>query len=241
MRNVDREGQPSRGYGFVEFTSHAHALAALRWTNNNPALSAEAAQGGSKVASRSRDPLEWPRLIVEFAVENRSKLQMQEKRKETAEKRKEQRKLIMGGEESKGQDSTKKLSRGQKQREKRRLERSAGDESGGASNAQDEKTAKASKRPRAQVLAPSEAMGGNAGGRAMGGRAREAEEEEMLSGEVGSRKPKVKRRKADPEDDLAKIIKDYKSKLFGGPPGSDSGGAAKQSSKFQETSARWFE
>jgi nucleolar protein 4 len=74
IRNLDKPGQPSRGYGFVDFASHAHALAALRWTNNNPALSFEAAQGGE--AARKKDQADQPRLIVEFGVENRSKLQV---------------------------------------------------------------------------------------------------------------------------------------------------------------------
>ncbi|RIA89613.1 hypothetical protein C1645_771894 [Glomus cerebriforme] len=43
----------SKGYGFLEFTQHAHALAALRFLNNNPELFGEK-----------------KRLIVEFAVEN---------------------------------------------------------------------------------------------------------------------------------------------------------------------------
>ncbi|CAI2165429.1 778_t:CDS:2 [Funneliformis geosporum] len=43
----------SKGYGFLEFTQHAHALAALRHLNNNPELFGEK-----------------KRLIVEFAVEN---------------------------------------------------------------------------------------------------------------------------------------------------------------------------
>ncbi|GBB93981.1 hypothetical protein RclHR1_02270005 [Rhizophagus clarus] len=43
----------SKGYGFLEFTQHAHALAALRYLNNNPELFGEK-----------------KRLIVEFAIEN---------------------------------------------------------------------------------------------------------------------------------------------------------------------------
>ena len=38
---------PSRGYGFIEFTHHVHALACLRELNNNPAYSKEYAAGGS--------------------------------------------------------------------------------------------------------------------------------------------------------------------------------------------------
>ena len=95
---VDRavtEGQkaadaPSKGFGFVEFTHHAHALAALRQLNNNPAYSAEYAAGGKKagemqkrgkkskkVKTDGKEGAEFlgedgrvylPRLIVEFAV-----------------------------------------------------------------------------------------------------------------------------------------------------------------------------
>jgi len=75
MRDLEKAEQPSRGYGFVDFKEHAAALAALRWANNNPALSAEAAAGGA-AGSRNGNSDEWPRLIVEFAVENRSKLQV---------------------------------------------------------------------------------------------------------------------------------------------------------------------
>jgi nucleolar protein 4 len=83
---------PSRGFGFVEFAHHTHALAVLRQLNNNPAYSAECTAGGkhaSEMAKQKRgkkgkrakvDPetgLEFvnedgkasvPRLIVEFAV-----------------------------------------------------------------------------------------------------------------------------------------------------------------------------
>ncbi|CAG8571292.1 14009_t:CDS:10, partial [Racocetra persica] len=43
----------SKGYGFLEFTQHSHALAALRYLNNNPAIFGEK-----------------KRLILEFATEN---------------------------------------------------------------------------------------------------------------------------------------------------------------------------
>ncbi|KAF9420462.1 RNA recognition motif-containing protein, partial [Entomortierella beljakovae] len=43
----------SKGYGFLEYATHAHALAGLRWLNNNPSLF------GEKKC-----------LIVEFSVEN---------------------------------------------------------------------------------------------------------------------------------------------------------------------------
>jgi RNA recognition motif-containing protein len=80
---------PSRGFGFVEFAHHTHALAALRQLNNNPAYSAEYAAGGKHASEMAKqrggkkakvDPetgLEFlnedgkasvPRLIVELAV-----------------------------------------------------------------------------------------------------------------------------------------------------------------------------
>ena len=80
---------PSKGFGFVEFTHHTHALAVLRLLNNNPAYSAEYAaggqhaagmKGGKKSKKTKADPetgAEFlgedgkvcvPRLIVEFTV-----------------------------------------------------------------------------------------------------------------------------------------------------------------------------
>ena len=98
---------PSRGFGFVEFTHHAHALACLRELNNNPAYSAEYATGGKKAVEMKKrqrkgkkgkkgmrfdDDAEGgnaadfvgddgrvriPRLIVEFTVENKAKAKRQ--------------------------------------------------------------------------------------------------------------------------------------------------------------------
>ena len=83
---------PSRGFGFVEFTHHTHALAVLRQLNNNPTYSAEFAAGGKhasemakqkrgkKIKKASVDPetgaefvtedgkVCTPRLVVEFTV-----------------------------------------------------------------------------------------------------------------------------------------------------------------------------
>jgi len=69
----------SKGFAFVEFTEHVHALAALRMLNNNPAF-AFLASGGSK----SMDVLKSKRsrLMVEFAVENSAKLRKRQQRYE---------------------------------------------------------------------------------------------------------------------------------------------------------------
>jgi len=91
---------PSRGFGFVEFAHHAHALAALRQLNNNPAYSEEYAAGGKHAAAMLKqkrgkkgktkaDPetgAEFvgedgrvcvPRLIVELTAENKVKARQQ--------------------------------------------------------------------------------------------------------------------------------------------------------------------
>lgn len=70
MRDLDKKPEdgvyPSRGYGFADFSSHTHALAALRHVNNNPAFRSYAVKGGGGTCSR---------LIVSFAVENHKALQ----------------------------------------------------------------------------------------------------------------------------------------------------------------------
>ena len=52
--NTKKADAPSRGYGFIEFTHHVHALACLRELNNNPAYSKEYAAGGSIANSMKR-------------------------------------------------------------------------------------------------------------------------------------------------------------------------------------------
>ena len=69
----------SKGFGFIEFSTHLHALACLRELNNNPAYSTAFAAGGATAKTRPED--EWPRLIVEFAIENIAKVKEHEKRK----------------------------------------------------------------------------------------------------------------------------------------------------------------
>ncbi|KAL1965126.1 hypothetical protein VTN77DRAFT_6039 [Rasamsonia byssochlamydoides] len=63
----------SRGYGFIEYYNHRHALMGLRWLN------------GHAVESRSKDGTveKKKRLIVEFAIEN---AQVVKRRKEFQEK-----------------------------------------------------------------------------------------------------------------------------------------------------------
>jgi nucleolar protein 4 len=73
----------SRGFGFVEFTHHVHALACLRELNNNPAYSREYVAGGRLAVDMKRKgkkagvkggpakDARIPRLIVDFTVRPR--------------------------------------------------------------------------------------------------------------------------------------------------------------------------
>ena len=73
----------SKGFGFIEFKFHAHALACLRELNNNTKYSAEFVAGAKPFAASvmEREPNKIPRLIVEFAVENRAKVKLQLERR----------------------------------------------------------------------------------------------------------------------------------------------------------------
>ncbi|KND01588.1 mRNA-binding ribosome biosynthesis protein NOP4 [Spizellomyces punctatus DAOM BR117] len=73
----------SKGYGFIEFESHADALACLRWLNNNPRAFAPPP---SKKEDADMQAIEEPtssrgkRPIVEFAIENRQVMKRREER-----------------------------------------------------------------------------------------------------------------------------------------------------------------
>ncbi|CAM9452983.1 unnamed protein product [Ectocarpus sp. 13 AM-2016] len=111
------ELHPSKGYGFVEFSHHGQALAALRQMNNNPAYSGQAKSDGAAKGESSR-------LIVEFSVENHAKLKLQQGRKEAFEQRKRELKALGLGQDGrplKKEDENKEMkSRGKIQREKKK-------------------------------------------------------------------------------------------------------------------------
>ena len=60
----------SRGYGFIEYTSHRCALMGLRWLNGHPVEDVHRSTGTSQDfgVKGSRDRMK--RLIIEFAIEN---------------------------------------------------------------------------------------------------------------------------------------------------------------------------
>lgn len=138
---------PSRGFGFAEFTHHVHALACLRELNNNPAYSSDYAAGG-KVATALKKKVRKgrakvvkgaaggdfisedgrvrvPRLIVDFAVENKVKAKKQSERRLQQQlnntKQRQEKK-------EKSEIDKKKRSRGSIQREKKRVRRESGEE-----------------------------------------------------------------------------------------------------------------
>ena len=76
-----RQGIPqSRGYAFVEFDHHVHALACLRELNNNKNYADKSIGGPS-------------RLIVEFSLENVEKVQILKERETKRKRQQEQSEL----------------------------------------------------------------------------------------------------------------------------------------------------
>jgi nucleolar protein 4 len=120
---------PSRGFGFVEFQHHVHALSCLRELNNNPYY-AKYTTGGmltlptklNKKSKRSKDTDEapkTPRLIVEFTVENMAKARQQaiHRLQQAANQRKQKQESLAN------KKKERKKSRGALQRERKRKER----------------------------------------------------------------------------------------------------------------------
>lgn len=139
---------PSRGFGFVEFTHHTHALACLRQLNNNPAYSAEFVAGGKQASELVKQQKKGkkskkakvdeesdgfvgddgkvcvPRLIVEFAVENMVKARKQAE-KILQKKANKIKQRIESKDKVPAEKKEKKKSRGALQREKKRARKEA--------------------------------------------------------------------------------------------------------------------
>ena len=245
---------PSRGFGFVELVHHTHALAVLRQLNNNPIYSAQYAAGGKHASESSKrgrkgkkgkvdpetgdelvsgDEGKIPRLIVEFAVENKVKARKQaEKVAQTKANKIKQR---IEKKEKEQQDSTndkkkeKKKGRGTLQREKKRARKEAG-ESGDkvdedATSTKKQKLDHGTKADKAMEKKPKMA------------------------------KPQKKKRKVNAdEEQLEDMIRSYKSSFSqGGDPtgkkslaegvSGDAGNVEqpKKKSREQVAKKRWFE
>lgn len=123
VRDAERN-ERSKGYGFVQFQQHEHALAALHATNNNPKALDMLIKAAPKVLKLDshRERLirkQWGdgrRLHVEFSVEDRRKVQLLEQIKEKGRKMKEANKLEAGA------GKEKKKSKRSKQKVKSRSE-----------------------------------------------------------------------------------------------------------------------
>jgi nucleolar protein 4 len=87
----EKDAKMSKGFGFVEFEQHMHALACLRLVNNNEEYAWAAAGGRAAMRVKSQDR---PRLMVSFTVENAAKVKLQEQRRQN---RKEELARKMGG------------------------------------------------------------------------------------------------------------------------------------------------
>jgi len=125
VRDVGGMNSPSRGFAFVEFTHHIHALSCQRQLNNNPQYSVQYVAAGRKPRSKTNvsssdgkdEASRVPRLIVEFAVENKIKAQQQSKHRAAKQVNQIVQKTKSKTEKA---DATKKRSRGAIQREKKR-------------------------------------------------------------------------------------------------------------------------
>lgn len=210
-----RGAAKSRGYGFIEFAEHVHALAALRELNNNPRYTSLAA---GKAAAPGASDSNKPRLIVEFALENHGKLKLREKRRQDAEKKREEERALREAAGTDGAETEKKekKSRGQRQRERKKereqAKQEAQDESTGRS-----KPVKAKSKPAVVTSKPV----------AEKKRKRESTDAELdrvaskvpvaASAKSLSRKERKKARVSEKEQERSfdELVRSYKQDLFG--------------------------
>jgi nucleolar protein 4 len=152
--NDEGVGAKSRGYGFVEYTSHRHALMGLRWLNGHQV------EGGDEGAKSKKGG----RLIVEFAIEN---VQVVMRRKAAQERQKQRREGEGGGKEEEEEDTEEaKLLRGKPRVEKRQRGWNESRKKGkGKKGGDDKKAAAGDKGPRGKK-GPGAAAGGEKKGEA---------------------------------------------------------------------------
>lgn len=245
MRDAEHVNRISKGFGFVEFSSHAAALAALRMMNNNPAQKyVRFAQGGGRVRKKDKKANggHTPRLIVEFAIENHVKMQQQQRNRERRAAQRGDR-GERGAADKEGprkrtpatSDEAKPRSRGAIQREKRRLanaERPAKRGKPAASGGKAPRASEAQRKPRAP-RSEDDAMG-----RILAA--------DMAKGEKDQRKrsrKKVREEERQGEKRIETLVKAYKEKLFsGGTREKAPGGAGERAAKKRRADGkRWFE
>lgn len=215
---------PSRGFGFVEFQHHIHALACLRELNNNTQYSAEYVAGGKQASllrkTRKRkgetdnETLKIPRLILEFTVENKVKAKQQAEHRtaQLVNKQKQKASTSPKGDVEKKQ---KKNSRGAKQREKKRKQREEGASPEAAQSANDNESVE---HPNADAQTQKNDKPENASHKAKGV------------------KPNKRRKRNKDEEHFTNIVEKYKSTI---PVIIPAESTEKTSKKMLER--RWFE
>ncbi|CAH0521393.1 unnamed protein product [Peronospora belbahrii] len=228
----------SRGYGFVEFSEHLHALAALRVLNNNPKYTSYAA---GRVATSGASDSSKSRLIVEFALENHGKLKLREKRAADSAKKREEERALKEAQGKDGEDAEKtKKSRGQRQREKKKLRALAKADTKVETEDGQKKPKKASKvakevkqqpkkRKRAEVLPD------------------DVEDDALASletahiakkGKALSRSQRKNIKEIEKDKSFEEMVQSYKKEIFGEKPVAEGVSKEDESMKSAE---RWFD
>ncbi|KAI9981937.1 hypothetical protein PInf_009720 [Phytophthora infestans] len=226
----------SRGYGFVEFSEHLHALAALRILNNNPKYTSYAAGRGP--ASGAPDSTK-SRLIVEFALENHGKLKLREKRAADAAKKREEERALQEAQGEDGDDAEKaKKSRGQRQREKKKLRSQAKAEAKAETDQgktqKSKKTAKVEKVVKQQLKKRKrvEPPRGDAADDALAS----LETAHMAKkGKTLSRSQRKHAKELEKEKSFDEMVRSYKKKIFGEKP------VVAKGDDSTKNSDRWFD
>ena len=93
----DSGGGRSRGYGFIEYTSHRSALMGLRWLNGHP-IETRTSNGDEQDNDRRSSRDKKKRLIIEFAIEN---AQVVGRRQEREAKARERSRMFSTGDSKK--------------------------------------------------------------------------------------------------------------------------------------------
>ncbi|KAE9333000.1 hypothetical protein PF008_g14663 [Phytophthora fragariae] len=227
----------SRGYGFVEFSEHLHALAALRVLNNNPKYTSYAAgcpASGTDDSSKSR-------LIVEFALENHGKLKLREKRAADAAKKREEERALKEAQGEDGEDAdTSKKSRGQRQREKKKLRALAKAEAKAEGDEGKTKLKKANKVVKEVKQQPkkrkrAEAPQGDAEADAL---ASLGSAPATKKGKTLSRNQRKHAKELEKEKSFDDMVRSYKKEIFGEKPVV---GAASKGDEDAKSANRWFD
>ncbi|XP_062588932.1 RNA-binding protein 28-like [Saccostrea cucullata] len=199
MRDLERMNSKkvgkSRGYAFVNFTCHQHALNALRNTNNDADLFGEN-----------------KRLIVEFSLENKAALQAKEKRLERQKGRLE----ALNKAKSKDSMNETMENKKSKKQQKSQVPKMVDKFIGSLPAAEDGKKlpkglpshwgAKVRHKPRPAVTTTNKKSKKNV-------LKRKSEETSVFSEKVKTVKPK--KRKIDGVDDFDMLVNKYKKNLLG--------------------------